>query len=334
MSHSTLSATTTTTPLPPLGMTGAEITPPAQTPVLVHVDWLSVTLQGTDPADLMALFQEYLSGDFVDAAHGRYGYDRMRVGPAGAAVMWSTTRLDMGVHADLPGRWCSSLHWREMGDLLLRLLARGASFTRLDLAADDWEMRAQPVDIWEAIERGEMVTHAQSVKATVERNPHSGEQLGSGLTVGSRGSRVFLRIYDKSVESAGEIEAIRWELELRAEAAQQTVGLLLAQSEWGEVFSTLLVRFVDFREPAGENVTRRVRAAWFAALVGDCQKAAGYVQKVVRTLEQVATWLERQVAPSLAVLHAAAADPAGTIAGLLERGRLRWRPNHLALLGA
>jgi len=93
-----------------------------------------------------------------------------------------------------------------------------------------------------------------------------------------------------------------------------------------------LVRFVDFRDGPQKNVTQRPRSAWFAALVADAQKAAGYIKAVVRTLEQVAAWVERQVAPSLAVLHRAAADPSALISDLLERGRQRWRLRHWALL--
>jgi len=234
------------------------------------------------------------------------------------------------VHASLPGQWCRALSEEQMMEVVGWLLFAGASVSRLDLAGDDYDKRVMPADVWEAVKAGECVSHTQ--KRTFTESWKGG---GSTVAFGARSGRQYLRVYDKAAESLGQVDAVRWELETKDEAAQSLlVQLMEYAGRWGELFKARLVQFVDFKEVGGSNATRRKRAAWFAELVGAAEKARVYGAVALRTVEKVAAWLEKQVAPSLAVVFQVMGGDLGYLSRVVELGRRRWRSGHHTLLAS
>lgn len=76
--------------------------------------------------------------------------------------------------------------------------------------------------------RGEYVRHVRCD----ERRLTVDAAGGATFRCGKRGSNLYLRVYDKEIESHGAIVATRWELEYRDETA---CSLLNAQTttRWG-----------------------------------------------------------------------------------------------------
>ncbi len=156
---------------------------------------------------------------------------------------------------------------------------------------------------------------------------------GATCYVGSRSSRQFLRVYNKGVESGGQTDSIRWELEFKKEAAEIVSGRLVGE-HWQGVFSEHLVQVVDFRERSGRRRgDRSRRLGWFEAIVGGATKATLRYPRPARTLEEAETWIWEQVAVTLATVVEARGGDLDYVANLLEDGRRRQKARHRALLG-
>jgi len=208
--------------------------------------------------------------------------------------MWSPRRDD--VHVALPGEACHMLDEAQMRGLLAVVHAWGLP-TRIDLAMDFANAdRVTPAQVYDAVTRGEYVGHVRPENRRLTVTAAGGAMF----TCGKRGSKQYLRVYDKEIESSGEVVATRWELEFRDEAA---CSLLDAQMmrRWGPVWSARVVQFADFRVRSSDsNVSPTTRAAWFAELVGDAKRARVYDPSPPKSLEDSESWLLRQVARSFA----------------------------------
>jgi hypothetical protein len=210
-----------------------------------------------------------------------------------------------------------------MRGLLLYVRSVGRP-TRLDVAGDDPQKRVVPADVRAALLRGEQVTRT-SVRSFVES---LGSDGGSTVTVGKRGSRAFLRIYDKEAESGGKVVATRWEVELRDEAAQLALSEMVT-GPWGPLWAALVVGHIDFRQRwLDMNVTRCPRSEWFAELVAAARKWLAYPPKDPRGVEDVRHWLRKQVVAALATVVAADGGDIGPLWGLIEEGRERMSKAH------
>jgi hypothetical protein len=305
----------------------------------VRVDWLAFTLRGLRLSDIQEHLVDWVPGEFVELEAGGSGYQRAAAGPGGCRVRWSPGRED--IHAVLPGQWLGAVEPGIMLDILdwvhehswhLRLLSDGheiaeVAVTRLDLSADDFAKVAAPSDVRAAVEAGNVVTHTR--EGVFYKDRRSG---GETYAIGKRGSRQYLRVYDKAIESGGEVDSVRWELESRDEAAAGALSCLRLW-DWGEVFRSRLVSFVDFRDrTVSERPERCPRLGWFEQLVGDAVKARPYaVVTPVASAEKSLAWLRRQVAPSLAAVHAAAGGDLGMVESLLMEGRSRWKAQHVLI---
>jgi hypothetical protein len=91
-------------------------------------------------------------------------------------------------------------------------------------------------------------------------------------------------------------------------------------------------RAVDFVDASSDtNASRRTLLPWWAAFVGSVAAArVRLMEPVVRTLDEARAWVERQVAPVLAILERAMGPRA--LLELVRAGSGRWRGRHRALL--
>lgn len=308
----------------------------------MRIDWLAATLKPTDEAPCgVELVQTAASlalgcalDDWVELEYGAYGYQQAMVGPGGARLMWDAPgRQD--AHLSLPGKACG-VAGREGVRTLLRFVQLHGKPTRIDLAMDDFERVVSPDQVDAELRGPDAVTHAREALTIRGHAVRSEDLTGATIYLGSPSSRQRLRVYDKGLESHGAIDAVRWELQLRAEAAESLIPQLLASPDsFGQVFASRLVTFLDFRDRAAHSeVEKRPRLAWFERLVGLARKVAIYPAAVVRTVDHVAAWVDRQVAPSLAVLLTAWGGDIDRLVVMATVGRERWKPKHRAMLEA
>lgn len=218
-------------------------------------------------------------------------------------LLWHVDRPEMGVHVVLPS---SALHrWSQVKkqtalQFLADVRARGAKFTRLDLAFDTDQVRMAAVVA--AHEAGQTVTRAEKSRLIVDYDTG-----GLSLYLGSRkDSRRLVRFYDKAAERAakGEIcELETWtrcEVEFKQEHAQTAVNYLLE----GQDPKDLFLSSVDFRETDNEKTERRTPLQWWRDWVQTAQKVTFPVRKAAASVADSMSWAIQQCAPTFAWLSA------------------------------
>lgn len=286
----------------PRPLTGGQLLQSASAGGPVLVDWLEWTIPvaSTEEQETVLSAWESLLGEVEPLPVGGLGYTMSGRLLESGRVFWSPARLTQGVHVRLSGSALALLPEDMPVDALLgTVVAMGGRFTRLDLAIDSDVVTMAEVS---AALDGELVTRAQQVSETVGRCGAAGHTI----YVGSRKGRRLTRFYDKAAEQGLEDGSTwtRCEVEHRAEYAHLAALHLLD----GRDPADLIVAAVDFRRGGDDNVSRRDRSAWWADWLGGIASRASFaITTVQKSVEQVYSWLKRQVAPSLALL--AVADP-------------------------
>ncbi len=246
------------------------------------------------------------STEWVVMETGMYGYRGSMVGPGGARLLFDAPGRD-DYHLSMPGAACGMFSEKGMRSFITYAMGKKAKATRIDVNLDDYARTVSPLQVETALQGPDVVTHAH--RGLTQRGFAMGTEEMTGVTVyiGQPSSRQRVRVYDKGLESNGEIDAVRWELQSRAEAAETLLPKLGTGElgrEWGPLFSERLVSFVDFRDSSDHpyDLKQRDRLDWFAALVGVARKATSYLAKLPRTMNDVVTWVTKAVGPSLAML--------------------------------
>ena len=260
-----------------------------------------------------------------------YGYQRALLGPGGARMLFDAPgRIDF--HVQMPGQACGMVGQPEMLAYLEFCHASEAVCTRVDMKLDDYA-RVQSVEgVRAAIQSAECVTHAKKWQVVKEGDVGNPEDTGDTVYLGRKASRQLLRVYDKGKESGGEIDAVRWELQSRAEPAITMVDRLRAEP-WGEVVASRLRTFVDFRDVnSSSKIELRVQLAWYAELIGNARKASAYLAKLPRTVGAVIAWIDHQVGTSLAMAFRVWRGDIAPLVDILKEGERRLKPKHLAML--
>ncbi len=308
---------------------------------LVLIDWLAVTIGTGESVD------ELLPGagelDWVELPRGRNGYRQARI--SGHITVLSDGTAEMGQHVIMSGSGCRQVEALELlgrggwAGLLSRVVERGWSVARLDVAIDD---RVGVLDLDTmigALDAGHVTTrwHEWEISRTGGR---SVDRPGRIIRFGSPTSDARLRVYDKAAEQISKGHAvegtwIRVELQLRDSRARALV-CRLAEDPTGRVAIGAVMHYIQFREPGGDdsNRSRWVVASWWVRFVDGVQRVVLGTSPAVRTVEEVRSWLWRQVAPAIALIVAADGGSVDDLYAMAREGRYRWRPQHRAMLVA
>jgi DNA relaxase NicK len=279
--------------------------------------------------DVLELLAGRLDESVVVLERGVSGYpDGYLVGPV--RVFAHPERPDMGVMVEVTGEGCEQLGTLEVLDLAAVLELRAS---RVDLALDGADFT--PKDVRDAWRAGDVRTRSQvPADALPDRQWRTCEwrstATGDLFGMGARSSRSYVRVYDRRGFT-------RLELELKAEAAIAAASALReARASGAAALAAVMMawvrRSVDFVDASSDtNSSRRELLPWWAAFVGAVEAArVRLVDPVTRTLEDAQAWVERQVAPVLAVLERAMGTSA--LLALVRGGSARWRGRHRALL--
>ena len=160
--------------------------------------------------------------------------------------------------------------------------------------------------------------------------PETGETVYQGAPKSAR----RLRVYDKSFESGGLIDAIRWELQERKRAAEKA-AYDLAHGNWNEVICSRLVGYVDFKErESAPRIRDRDRWGLYEELMEGAEKADAYFPAEDKSMEEVEDRFLRQNAPTLAMLFLHHGGDLNAIANYVRDGKKRLRPKHFALIAS
>lgn len=298
-----------------------DVPPPASREFMDRVILATSLAIGCDP------------GDWIELEYGMWGYSLALLGPAGAKVLYAPFKTEENhFHVLLPGQACAMISQAAMISYLNFCDAHEAVCTRVDVKMDDYARVIGVPGIRLATQGGDIVTHAQRGEAVNRWRIGKPETTGDTVYVGAKGSRQLLRAYDKGLESGGEIDAIRWELETRKEPAVTLVARLRSEP-WGEVIASRILSFVDFRDATSSSkIEKRTQLEWYARLIGSAKKASAYLPKLPKTIGDLTAWIRQSIGPSLATLFRAWTGDIGPLTEILADGERRLRPKHLAML--
>ena len=346
---------------PPSGNTGVDSTELRRRPrpvegVGLSVGWISCTWVGSfATVGDFCNWSEAFIGELVPAGRRWRGYDVVYAGLHG--VLLGVRVRDAGhleLHLDVPASVLEAMEHDALHAFLLQV-AQAQNVSRCDLTLDDWCKVITPFDLDVltsggddpyALNKDQLVTRAKESTFLRSKGPTGGDTWYLGGTKGD----VRLRVYDKARESRGEVDAVRWELQLRGDRAKEAVTMLaldcMAKRQsfsetLGSVVSSQLVRFVDFRDRSqDQNSGRCPRLGWFAALVLNVERARPMIVKPPLTVERMHDYAQVALPSWLATL----ADSASVVAGvspetwllsMLRAGRLKRSDRHrLALHSA
>ena len=216
----------------------------------------------------------------------------------------------------------------------------GGECKRFDVALDDYA-KAIPLDQVESDIRASNVSGVRSF--TITESGRIGESAtGKTIALGSPQSDKRLVIYDKSVESDGQIDAIRMEVRFRDKKADLAFkgwidfdagAVDLAAPGYLAALVTGAVKFCD-RSQGDKNIDRCPMLPWWAALVERAAQGIRVaVPRVVKTLEKSMEWVDSQVGPTLAMLSLALGETFGPmIDAVVTCSMERLRPRHHAII--
>ena len=321
------------------------ITPGNRKECLVSVDNLSVTYH--PPSSFSPLqADQYLydvieqvsgvfggaPGDWIEQEQGFKSYRRSLIGPANSRLHFDP-RNGSDFNVSLPGQACQRAGTEHLRMFISSFVDMGAKARRVDLTLDDYEKRITPARFLEEIRGPNKVAHSRkalTITGVELGKPDTGETVYLGAPQSNR----RLRVYDKSFESGGLIDAYRWELRERGRAAEKA-AYDLAYGDLNKVIRSRLVGFVDFRErESAPRIQDRARWGLYEELMEGADKAEAYFPVEEKSIEEIEQWFIKQYAPTLAMLLQHHGGDLSVIAEYARDGRRRLRPKHLALIAS
>jgi phage replication initiation protein len=316
--------------MPPSCNTGVENT----LGLKVLLDWVQFTVFCDDVESVFSVLAMD-KGDFVRLDRGLYGYSEQY--RQGNIVVLSKGAPGMGVHVVMSGRGCreyENMQGDNWIELIRAVLRSGGHFTRLDVAIDDRQGYYDLEMVREKVRSGLVRAVFKKSKDIVERGLRDSAVLGETIYFGSRSSSVMVRMYDKAKEKGEDCFWIRTEIEVKKERAQVLASEIVGGRSLGTVIMGVLKRYLNFVEVSSDsNKSRWSVSAWWLNYLGKVGEVRLTVAKVIKTVNDVADWIGRQIAPSLAMVN----EKFGLgfksfLDSVILDGRERWKSRHYAMM--
>ncbi len=302
---------------PPRWSAAGETPPPGSgTGVEMTVHWLRGGFEQSE-TDVMDLVYELTEGGYGETLpYGRFMY-RKQHRFVGGLTVFVEPRVDNmpPVLVECPGSACEFLGLEK-----LRTLFCNAQLTRVDVAFD--HRMFSPSDVAEWVRAGNVRTRAKSVRFDVKLMGPASE--GDKLTIGSRASEQYLRVYDRRGFT-------RMELELKGGMARSFRDVLLSEDEvFRQTSVGVLRQFVDFVDASSSsNISRAKLLPVWEAFTERLERVrirvAGAVQPSV---DRVVRFIEHQVAATLYTYWRLG----NSVGSLLRSGQTRLKSRHRSVL--
>lgn len=187
---------------------------------------------------------------------------------------------------------------------------KDTNFTRIDLAMDIMDESINFKTMLDYLTNNYVVTRFKQYKYIVEKEIQDDGQKTTGESIyfGSRTSDLYIRIYDKAKERE-EFDAnwIRIEIVFKRERAN-ALAYYIADGKRcaGDLFSSVLNNYLRFVEPPKKgndtNKRRWKMTPWWEQLLYNLQTIKLSMQGEEPDIEKLESWINKQVAPSLAVI--------------------------------
>jgi hypothetical protein len=240
-------------------------------------------------------------------------YDWMAVSVKGIRAYWhnpgnglkslaglSATRIEF------PGQICGSVNPVDFRDLFKLLVTDQQTVcTRFDIALDDYTKELWTWDDLAAAARAGNYSGPKSY--SIIESAKRGESAGLTHYFGTRKSESFYRFYDKSVESGGQVDANRAEVEFKRSKAHQAFTAWLNPPTGSELDAAQIllefvmgnICFLD-RSSGEKNLERLPILPWWQRMKDLLAEGVKLTPiRAIATIERTCEWLEKRVFPSM-----------------------------------
>lgn len=277
--------------------------------VEVHIDWL----QGSFPLKSLPLVKEVVEREtgfpFPDETTGSRWYKTCYTNFAGAYLA-TEPRVS---HSDrcqltLPASTLAMLSVYKQKLIINALAELGFKCSRIDPCIDDFTKTITPHLIRETVEAGNQKGFSS--------NPYtqwhsSGEVLAEkscSYYVGRRGksgSGKVVRCYTKYLESKGEIDSVRFEIEMSEEYSRNLFSCLAMSHTalWSTIIVSCITGAVDFVDRSFSSCLAECpRLDWWEKIVGDDASIKVSKPRKLKSIKKSINWIKRQVSPTLSIV--------------------------------
>jgi len=315
---------------PPSSSTGAE----NPVPMVALIDWLTFTLPVIDPLKVCELIG-IVADEFIKMPKGGNGY--LTQVKCGDITILSAGTVEMGCHVVFSGKGCRQYEARfgnVWPDLIKKVFDQGGQFARIDVALDEFDKRLSLAQIWDKVEKREIVSRFTKVQKQVEADlkTPAGENAGYTIYFGSKQSLLFIRFYDKAKEQEVDYPWIRVEIVCRDSRAELLATAILSGQILSEITAGVLKNYLKFVDPSDDtNKSRWPVSKWWSDFIGDVEKIRLTIRKEEISIQEKKDHLTRQYAPTFAMINKLDGNN-DFQDGLVRNGKLRLKPRHYAML--
>lgn len=292
-----------------------------QKPNRVGAHWFRSSFDHKDLNEVAAFVSTFY-GDYELEDRCALNYTTRFIWPSGVSLNFDEDperrkRLHRErITLDVPGKACDELTANDLLTLMEGCKELGCKCTRLDVYFDDYNRFVEMNDLRLAAAKGDFSVFRISSENRSRDRTHKENDgiIYDALTFGRRGSKgsgAFLRIYDKNIESKGESDCIRLEIEFTQHKAQEVFKVLAGVDGNLEAFAVLCgaliggcITFVH-RIPGRKHIDRLDEYEWWKLIKESLGTLSLRVAKKQNTLTGMIEWQEKQVMPSLACVRKA-----------------------------
>lgn len=267
----------------------------------IIVDWLQFTLLMDTGLDTVLKILKQKKEDFEALDKGGLGYKRQ--------ILNNSIRIyfdglpGMGICVSVSGKGCRYLEsqGQNLWQLIFRL-ARSAriNITRIDLALDT---SIKLIDrVRQSVDKKKYISKCRNI-SYICKSLESSTRTET-IYFGSRSSELMIRLYDKAVEQKlDDVDWERWEIVLKKNKIKEVIPLL--EQDISQTFKDILYTYFRPIKSIESNKSRSKVCPWYLDFLGKVKKISLYSEPKEKTIEDKWLWLEKQVAPTMALLSEA-----------------------------
>ena len=275
----------------------------------VSIDWLGGSFPGENTPAIKILLEQVTRSPFLDEYSGSRFYAQVYTNFAGA-VLQTHPRADHTTRCglQLSGKVLSKIEPVDQLFLMKELASLGFNCTRIDTCIDDYTKTISPDCVKKAVDSGNQTGFSLAPYTEWRSSGCVGEEVSKTYYVGRRGrygSGKYIRCYNKYLESKGEIDSNRFEIEFTDAYSKNAFATLIGfpTSSWAEVMIGLITGAVDFIDRSSSKVVGEcVRLDWWSSIVDNVGRIRVSKPRKQKTIKKAIQWIDRQVLPTLAMV--------------------------------
>lgn len=302
----------------------------------IVIDWLQFTTKETNPLNIIISLLRLDAKDFIELKKGKMGYKRQWESDNIFVLFDGNQKLgeEMGTHIIITGKGCRLYENKNsLFDLIDRINKHSCKVTRLDLAIDDKKGNIIALNkILEDVREGNTISRWKNSLELTQRDLRNGKINGQTINLGSRSSEVFLRIYNKSMQLEEKGNWTRLEIEIKGKKANELQKIINNQPV-GPITKKLINNYIRIVEPGKDsNKSRWKTKRYWKKIIDTTEKLSLSVKAEERTLDEMKSWIEKQVSTTLATIVHAEGGSVDFLYDQVKDGTKKMKSKHKAII--